>query len=47
MEINLACNYDFRDNEQVDQVDKFRRNIFEKFPEAIWERNENGHTITI
>lgn len=48
MEIILDVNdYDFRDNEQVDQIDRLRRSIFQKFPNAIWEKSGNGHIITV
>jgi len=48
MEINLTFNdYDFRNNEEVDQIDRLRRSIFQKFPNAIWERNGNGNIITV
>jgi len=48
MEITLEFeDFDFRDNEQVDQVCNVRRSIFQRFPNAIWERCKNGHRITI
>lgn len=48
MEIILELDdYDFRDNEQVDALDRLRRSIFQKFPNAIWERRGNGNAITI
>jgi|APSaa5957512622_1039677.scaffolds.fasta_scaffold02588_8 hypothetical protein len=48
MEITLAFdNFDFRDEEDVNNVDRLRRNIFQRFPDAIWEKRDNGHTITI
>ncbi len=48
MEINLTFDgHDFRNNKEVDQIDRLRRSIFQKFPEAIWEKRGNGNTITV
>ncbi len=48
MEITLTFDgYDFRDEESVKIMDGVRRNVFQKFPKAIWERLGNGHRITI
>ncbi len=48
MEITLTFDgYDFRDEESVRIIDKLRRNVFQRFPDAIWEKRGNGHLITI
>ncbi len=48
MEINLAFkDFDFRNEDQVAVVDRLRRGIFTRFPEAVWERGEDGLIITI
>jgi len=47
MEIILEIDHDVFSEEDTKEVDRLRRNIFQRFPEAVWERFGKGHKIII
>jgi len=47
MEIDLVIKYDEMNHDGSRSADKLRRHIFHSFPNAIWERNGDGHRIIV
>ena len=49
MEITLGFeDYDERNDEEIAQIDKIRRFLFQKFPQGTWKRNGNEcHKIAL
>jgi hypothetical protein len=47
MEIILEIDHDVMSENDTQEVDRLRRSIFQRFPEAIWERFGKGHKIIV
>ena len=47
MEIDLAIKYDDMREDSSRKADGLRRDIFNRFPDAVWERYGDGHRIII
>jgi hypothetical protein len=47
MEIILQIDHDVFSEEDTKEVDRLRKNIFQRFPEAVWEKFGKGHKIII
>jgi len=47
MEIDLTIKHDDMRHDGSREADELRRDIFRRFPEAIWERCGEGHRIII
>ncbi len=47
MEITLEIDHDVMSENDTKEVDRLRRNIFQRFPDAVWERFGKGHKITV
>lgn len=47
MEIDLVIKYDELNCDGSRTADEMRRDIFRRFPKAVWEKRGEGHRIVV